>query len=143
TDEELVITMTKAGYVKAVPASQFRTQGRGGRGVQGTRLKDEDLVTRIIHTSAHAYLLFFSNLGRVYRLRAYEVPIKERTARGTAVVNLLPLGPGEHIQALIATRDFPEDRYLFFATRQGQVKKTGFAEYDKSRREGFIAINLR
>ena len=79
----------------------------------------------------------------VYRLRAYEVPIKERTARGTAIVNLLPLAPGEHIQALIATRDFPEDRYLFFATRQGQVKKTGFAEYDKSRREGFIAINLR
>ena len=86
--------MTKAGYVKAVPASQFRTQGRGGRGVQGARLKDEDLVTRIIHTSAHAYLLFFSNRGKVYRLRAYEVPVKERTARGTAIVNLLPLEAG-------------------------------------------------
>jgi DNA gyrase subunit A len=143
TDEELVITMTKAGYVKAVPASQFRTQGRGGRGVQGARLKDEDLVTRIIHTSAHAYLLFFSNKGKVYRLRAYEVPIKERMARGTAIVNLLPLEVGERIQALIDTREFPSDRYLLFATKAGQVKKTTFSEYDKSRREGFIAINLR
>jgi DNA gyrase subunit A len=143
TDEELVITMTKAGYVKAVPAAQFRTQGRGGRGVQGARLKDEDLVTRIIHTSAHAYLLFFSNRGKVYRLRAFEIPVKERTARGTAIVNLLPLAPDEKIQTLIDTREFPSDRFLLFATRAGQVKKTTFSEYDKSRREGFIAINLR
>jgi DNA gyrase subunit A len=143
TDEELVITMTRAGYIKAMPASQFRTQGRGGRGVQGTRLKEEDLVTRIIYTSAHAYLLFFSNRGKVYRLRAYEVPVKERTARGTAIVNLLPLEPDEHIQTLIDTREFPTDRYLLCATRSGQVKKTTFSEYDKSRREGFIAINLR
>jgi DNA gyrase subunit A len=143
TDEELVITMTKAGYVKAVPASQFRTQGRGGRGVQAARLREEDLVTRIIHTTAHAYLLFFSNKGKVYRLRAFEVPIKERTARGTAIVNMLPLDPDERIQALIDTREFPSDRYLLFATRAGQVKKTTFSEYDKSRREGFIAINLR
>ncbi|HET9075864.1 MAG TPA: DNA gyrase subunit A [Acidimicrobiales bacterium] len=142
-DEELVITMTKAGYVKAVPASSFRTQGRGGRGVQGARLKDEDIVTRIIHTSAHAYLLFFSNKGKVYRLRAFEVPVKERTARGTAIVNLLPLDAGEKIQTLIDTREFPSDRYLLFATKKGQVKKTTFSEYDKSRREGFIAINLR
>ena len=143
TDEDLVITMTKAGYVKAVPASQFRTQGRGGRGIQGARLKDEDLVTRIIHTSAHSYLLFFSNRGKVYRLRAFEIPVKERTARGTAIVNLLPLEPDERIQTLIDTREFPSDRYLLFATREGQVKKTTFSEYDKSRREGFIAINLR
>ncbi|HEX4863661.1 MAG TPA: DNA gyrase subunit A, partial [Acidimicrobiales bacterium] len=143
TDEELVITMTKAGYVKAVPATQFRTQGRGGRGVQGARLKDEDLVTRIIHTTAHAYLLFFSNRGKVYRLRAFEVPVKERTARGTAIVNLLPLAPDERIQTLIDTREFPTDRFLLFATRDGQVKKTTFSEYDKSRREGFIAISLR
>jgi DNA gyrase subunit A len=142
-DEELVITMSRAGYIKAMQAASFRTQGRGGRGIQGAKLKEEDLVSRVIHTSAHAYLLFFSNLGRVYRLRAYEVGIKERTARGTAIVNLLPLAPGEHIQALIDTRDFPSDRFLFFATKQGQVKKTNFAEYNKSRREGFIAINLR
>jgi DNA gyrase subunit A len=142
-DEEIVITMTKAGYVKAVPASQFRTQGRGGRGVQGTRLRDEDLVTRIIYTSAHAHLLFFSNRGKVYRLRAFEVPVKERTARGTPIVNLLPLEPGERIETLIDTREFPNDQFLLFATRAGQVKKTTFSEYDKSRREGFIAINLR
>ncbi|MGH9061285.1 MAG: DNA gyrase C-terminal beta-propeller domain-containing protein, partial [Acidimicrobiales bacterium] len=143
TDEDLVITMTRAGYVRAVPATSFRTQGRGGRGVQGARLKEEDLITQVIHTSAHAHLLCFSNRGRVYRLRAYEVPVKERTARGTAIVNLLPLAPGERIQTLIDTREFPEDRYLMFATRKGQVKKTTFSEYDKSRREGFIAINLR
>ncbi|HLI01773.1 MAG TPA: DNA gyrase subunit A [Acidimicrobiales bacterium] len=142
-DEELVVTMTKAGYVKAVRASSFRTQGRGGRGIQGANLREEDLVTRVIHTSAHAHLLFFSNRGKVYRLRAYEVPIKERTARGTAIVNLLPLAPDEHIQTLIDTREFPTDRYLLFATRGGQVKKTTFSEYDKSRRDGFIAINLR
>jgi DNA gyrase subunit A len=142
-DEELVISMTKAGYVKAVAASNFRIQGRGGRGVQGARLKDEDLVIRVIHTSAHAHLLFFTNRGRVYRLRAYEIPVKERTARGTAIVNLLPLENGERVQALIDTREFPADRYLLFTTRGGQVKKTTFSEYDKSRREGFIAINLR
>lgn len=142
-DEELVVTMTRAGYVKAVPASAFRTQGRGGRGVAGARLRDEDYVTRVIHTSAHAHLLFFSNLGKVYRLRTYEIPIKERTARGTAIVNLLPLAPGEHIQTLIDTREFPSDRYLLFATRAGQIKKTTFSEYDKSRRDGFIAVNLR
>ena len=142
-DEELVVTMSRAGYIKAVAAASFRTQGRGGRGVRGAKLKEEDLVSHVIHTTAHAYLLFFSNQGRVYRLRAYEVPLKERTARGTAMVNLLPLDPGERIQAMIDTRDFPADRFLFFATREGQVKKTDFAEYDKSRREGFIAINLR
>ncbi|HWE54644.1 MAG TPA: DNA gyrase subunit A [Acidimicrobiales bacterium] len=142
-DEELVITMTKAGYVKAVVASNFRTQGRGGRGVQGAKLKEEDLVTRIIFTSAHAYLLFFSNKGRVYRLKAYQIPPKERTARGTPIVNLLNLEPGERIQTLIDTREFPSDRYLFFATRQGQVKKTTFSEYDNSRQAGLIAINLR
>jgi DNA gyrase subunit A len=142
-DEELVITMTRAGYVKAVQASNFRTQARGGRGVQGANLREEDLVNRVIHTSAHAHLLFFSNRGKVYRMRAYEIPVKERTARGTAIVNLLPLAADERIQALIDTREFPEDRYLLFATKAGQVKKTTFSEYDKSRRDGFIAVNLR
>jgi len=142
-DEELVITMTQAGYVKAVQASSFRTQARGGRGIQGANLRQEDLVSRVIHTTAHAHLLFFSNRGKVYRLRAYEIPILERTARGTAIVNLLPLAADEHIQALIDTREFPEDQYLVFATRAGQVKKTTFSEYDKSRRDGFIAVNLR
>ncbi len=142
-DEELVLTFTRGGYIKTMPASTFRTQGRGGRGVQGTRLREDDIVSDIIHTTAHSYVLFFSNRGRVFRLKAWEIPQKERTARGTAVVNLLPLGPEERVQAIIDTREFPADRYLFFATRLGQVKKTAFSEYDKSRREGFIAINLR
>ena len=142
-DEELVVTMSRAGYIKAVSADAFRTQGRGGRGVQGARLKEEDLVHDVVHTTAHAHLLLFSNRGRVFRLRALEVPMKERTARGTAIVNLLPLAPDERIEAIVGTRDFASDHYLVFATRQGQVKKTAFSEYDKSRREGFIAINLR
>ncbi len=143
SDEEIVVTMTRAGYIKAVPAASFRTQGRGGRGVQGARLKEEDLVDDVVHTTTLAYLLLFSNRGRVYRLRAHEVPMKERTARGTAVVNLLPLAPSETIQAIVATRDFDSGGFLTFATKMGQVKKTAFSEYDKSRREGFIAIALR
>jgi DNA gyrase subunit A len=142
-DAELVITMTRAGYIKAVPASTYRTQGRGTRGVRGANLREADIVAKVIHTTAHSYLLFFSNLGRVYRLRAYEVPLQERTSRGTAIVNLLPLAPGERVQALIDTREFYSDRYLFFATKQGQVKKTAFAEYDRSRRDGLIALSLR
>ena len=142
-DAPLVVTMTRAGYVKTVAASAFRTQGRGGRGITGTKLKEEDLVSQIIHTTAHAFLLFFSNKGKVYRLKAHEVPMKERTARGIPIVNLLPLESDERVQEVIDTRDYPDDRYLFFATKNGQVKKTAFSEYDKSRREGFIAINLR
>jgi DNA gyrase subunit A len=142
-DEPLVVTMTKAGYIKTVAADAFRTQGRGGRGVQGTRLRDEDIVTHVVHTTAHAYLLLFSNRGRVYRLKAHEIPMKERTAKGTAIVNLLPLAGEERIRAIIDTRDYEASRYLFFATRSGQVKKTLLSEYDKSRREGFIAINLK
>jgi len=143
SDEEIVVTMTRAGYVKAVPAGSFRTQGRGGRGVQGARLKEEDLIDNVVHTTTLAHLLLFSNKGRVYRLRAHEVPMKERTARGTAVVNLLPLGPSETIEAIVATRDFDSEGFLLFATKSGQVKKTAISEYDKSRREGFIAIALR
>ncbi|MGH9223355.1 MAG: DNA gyrase subunit A [Acidimicrobiales bacterium] len=142
-DEELVVTMTKAGYIKTVAADAFRTQGRGGRGVSGAKLKDQDYVTRILTTTAHAYLLFFSNRGRVYRLRGHEIPMKERTARGTAIVNLLPLAPDERIQAVIDTRDYETSRFLFFATRRGQVKKTRFTEYDSSLRAGIIAINLK
>jgi DNA gyrase subunit A len=142
-DSELVVTMTRAGYIKAVPASTYRTQGRGTRGMRGTNLREADIVSKVIHTTAHSYLLFFSNLGRVYRLRAYEVPLQERTSRGTAIVNLLPLAPGERVQALIDTKEFDADKYLFFATKRGQVKKTAFAEYDRSRRDGIIAINLR
>jgi len=142
-DEEVVVTMTQAGYIKSVNAQAFRTQGRGGRGVQGTKLKEEDLITQVIHSSTLAHLLLFSNRGKVYRLRGHEIPMKERTARGTAVVNLLNLSPDERIEAIVSTKDFPEDSSLIFITKLGQVKKTAFNEYDKSRREGFIAINLR
>jgi DNA gyrase subunit A len=142
-DEDVVITMTKAGYIKSVSADAFRTQARGGRGVQGAKLKEEDFVEQIVHTTTHAYLLLFSNLGRVFRLRGHEIPIKERTAKGTAVVNLLNLQPNERIQAIVTTNDFPADKFLVFATADGTVKKTPFSEYDKSRREGWIAIKLR
>jgi DNA gyrase subunit A len=142
-DEEIVITMTRAGYVKSVAADAFRTQGRGGRGVQGAKLRDEDLVDQVVHTTTLAHLLLFSNRGRVFRLRGHEIPMKDRTAKGTAVVNLLNLQPSESIQAIVATDDFPIDKFLVFATANGTVKKTAFSEYDKSRREGWIAINLR
>jgi DNA gyrase subunit A len=141
-DDEIVVTLTRAGYVKAVAADAFRTQSRGGRGVQGTRLKEEDLIREVVYATALSHLLLFSNRGKVYRLRAHEIPLKERTARGTPVVNLISLEPGERIQAIVPTREFDPDRYLLFATRAGQVKKTPFSEYDKSRREGFIAITL-
>ena len=142
-DEDIVITMTQAGYVKSVAADSFRVQGRGGRGVQGAKLKDEDFVEQIVHTTTHAYVLMFSNRGRVFRLRGHEIPMKERTAKGTAIVNLLNLQPSERIQAIVTTTDFPKDKFLVFATANGTVKKTAFSEYDKSRREGWIAINLR
>ncbi len=142
-DQELVITFSKIGYIKAMPADTFRTQGRGGRGITGAKLKDDDYVTELITTSAHAYLLFFSNRGRVYRLKAHEIPVKDRTARGTAIVNLLPLGPDEKVQAIIDTRTYEDNRYLFFCTKLGQVKKTLMSEYDSSLRAGLIAVNLR
>jgi DNA gyrase subunit A len=142
-DEELVVTMSTRGYVKTVPADTFRAQGRGGRGIAGAKLREDDLISHILTTTAHAYLLFFSNQGRVYRLKAHEIPKKERTARGTAIVNLLPLQPSERIQTIIDTRDYETHRFLFFATRQGQVKKTKFNEYDSSLRSGLIAIKLR
>jgi DNA gyrase subunit A len=135
--------MSAKGYVKTVSPDAFRSQGRGGRGVAGANLRDEDYIAHILTTTAHAYLLFFSNRGRVYRLKAHEIPMKERTARGTAIVNLLPLQPDEKIQAIIDTRDYESNKYLFFATRKGQVKKTRFTEYDSSLRAGLIAINLR
>src|SRR5829696_7954068 len=142
-DKELVVVMTEAQYVKAVPAGSFKTQARGGRGVSGAKLKTDDLVRHVIFTTAHAYLLFFSNLGKVYRLRALEIPERERTAKGMPIVNLLPLQPGEKIQAIIDTRDFGGERFLFFATRRGTVKKTAFDAYDSGRRDGLIALNLR
>jgi DNA gyrase subunit A len=142
-DKELVVVMTEAQYVKAVPAGSFKTQGRGGRGVSGGRMKADDIVRRVIFTTAHAHLLFFSNRGKVYRLRALDLPERDRTAKGMPIVNLLPLQPDERIQAIIDTRDFAGERFLFFATKKGTVKKTAFDAYDSSRRDGLIAISLR
>jgi len=142
-NEPVVITLSKGGYIKSVVADTFRTQGRGGRGVQGARLKEDDILVRVLTTTAHSYLLFFTNKGKVYRLKAYQVPMMDRTARGTAVVNLLQLEPDEVVEALIDTQEFVADEFLLFVTRKGVVKKTAFTEYDKNRTNGLIAINLR
>jgi DNA gyrase subunit A len=141
-DVPVVITLSKGGYIKAVVSETFKTQGRGGRGVQGARLKEDDLLVKVLTTSVHSYLLFFSNKGKVYRLKAYQVPVMERTARGTALVNLLQLDSDEFIEAVIDAREFDDEHYLMFVTRNGTVKKTALSEYDKSRTNGLIAINL-
>jgi DNA gyrase subunit A len=141
-DEELVVVVSHSGYVKTVAADAFRRQSRGGRGVAGAKLRDEDYVEHLLTTTAHAYLLFFSNRGRVYRLRAHEIPMKDRTARGIALVNLISLQPDERIEAIIDTRTYEDGAYLFFATRKGTVKKTRMGEYDSSLRSGLIALNL-
>ena len=141
-DEDLVFTMSAGGYVKTMSIDEFRTQSRGGRGVAGANLKEDDYVFKMIHTTAHAYLLFFSNRGKVYRLKAHQVPMTSRTARGTALVNLLQLQPEEKILAIIDTRDYETNRYLFFATKLGRVKKTLFNVYDSNLKAGLIAIKL-
>jgi DNA gyrase subunit A len=142
-NEPVVVTLSKGGYIKSVTADSFRTQGRGGRGVQGARLKEDDILVRVLTTTAHSYLLFFTNRGKVYRLKAYQVPMMDRTARGTAVVNLLQLEPDEVVEAVIDAEEFTVDEYLLFVTRKGVVKKTAFTEYDKNRTNGLIAIKLR
>jgi len=142
-DEDLIFSLSAAGYVKTVAPDEFKTQGRGGKGVIGANLKDGDYIANLIHTTAHAYLLFFTSLGRVYRIKAHEVPRTSRTARGMAIVNLLQLAPEETVSAVIDTRDYETMRYLLFVTRQGVVKRTRFLEYDKNRSRGLIALNLR
>ena len=142
-DEPLVVTFTREGYVKATSPDMFRTQGRGGRGVQGARLKDDDVVVRVLLTTAHAWLLCFTNRGRVHRLKAYEVPLTNRTARGTALVNLLQLAPDERVETVVEAREFPADRYLMFVTRQGLAKKTPISAYENIRSNGLIALSLR
>jgi DNA gyrase subunit A len=141
-DEEVVVVLTNKGYIKTVAADAFRRQSRGGRGVRGSRARDDDYVDKLLTTTAHSYLLLFSNRGKVYRLRAHEIPMKERTARGTALVNLISLAAEERIQAIIDTRTYEEGAYLLFVTKNGIVKKTRMTEYDTSVRSGLIAINL-
>lgn len=142
-EEDMVVTVTKAGYVKRLPVATYRQQKRGGKGMQGVNLKDNDFVEHLFVASTHSYMLFFSTAGKVYRLKVYELPEASRHARGTAIVNLLPLAKGETISAIIATKDFPEDEFLMFGTEQGMVKKTSMSLYDRTRRDGLIAINLK
>ncbi|HYZ47176.1 MAG TPA: DNA gyrase subunit A [Actinomycetota bacterium] len=142
-DEDLVVSVSRDRYVKSVMLDTYRRQGRGGRGVKGTTLKEGDIVEHLITTTAHSYLLLFSSSGRVYRLKAHEIPKRDRTARGTAVVNVVPMRPEDSVAAVIDTRDYETYRYLLIATKRGMVKKTLFREYDSSRKEGIIALNLK
>ncbi len=142
-DEEIVVTLTSAGYIKAVPAQTFRTQSRGGRGIQAGNLKEEDFVRSVVHTTKHSYLLLFSNKGRVFRVRGYEVPIRDRSARGVAIVNLVSLGAGESVCEMIAIKGSGNEGTLCFVTKRGLVKRTLISEYERCKREGVIAVLLR
>ena len=140
----MVITITKSGYIKSLPLATYRQQHRGGRGVTGMDMKDGDYIEHLFVTSSHDYLLFFSNRGKVYRSKVYELPEASRTAKGRALVNVLPLREGERIQSVLSTRDFTEGKYLIFATRRGVVKKTEFIAYNTPiKADGIIAINIR
>jgi len=141
-DDELIISVTKAGYLKSVTAATFRAQGRGGRGVRSNETQEDDVVTHLLHTTAHAYLLFFSNEGRVHRIKAHQVPRQGRTAKGVLAQSVLPLEPQERIEAVIDTRDYETSRYLVMVTKDGIVKKSSFSDYD-SRQQTLIAINLQ
>ena len=142
-EEDMVVTITRSGYVKRLPVATYRQQRRGGKGLQGVNLKDDDFVEHLFIASTHDYMLFFSTHGKVYRLKVHELPVGSRAARGSAVVNLLPFEAGEKIAAVIATKDFPAEEYLLFATEGGMVKKTAMSAYVNSRSSGLIAINLR
>ncbi|WP_368284885.1 DNA gyrase subunit A [Enorma massiliensis] len=142
-DEDMVVTITHTGYVKRIPVATYRSQKRGGKGVSGVNLKEDDVIAEMFIASTHEYVLFFSNRGKVYRLKVHELPIGTRQARGTAIVNLLPFEEGEKIASVISCREFPENEFLLFATKQGMVKKTVMSAYNRSRRDGIIAINLK
>jgi len=142
-EEEMVITITRSGYVKRLPVTTYRIQRRGGRGVIGMDLKEDDFVEHLFITSTHDYILFFSNKGKVYRVKVHELPLGSRQAKGQAIVNLLAVEPGEEIAAVIAARTFEPDRFLIMATKKGLVKKTPFVEYDSTRKEGLNAITLK
>jgi DNA gyrase subunit A len=143
-DQQMVITITQTGYIKSLPLATYRQQQRGGRGVTGMDMKDGDFIEHLFICSSHDYLLFFSNRGKVYRSKVYELPEAQRTAKGRALVNVLPLRDGERIQAVVSTRDFTETQYLVFATRNGTVKKTELQSYNTPiKADGIIAINIR
>lgn len=141
--EEVIITISHTGYIKRLPANTYRSQKRGGRGVMGMDTKDQDFVEHLFVTNSHHYLMFFTDRGKVYRLKAYEIPELSRTARGTAIINLIQIEQGETVNAVIPVQKFDSEEYLFFATRQGVVKKTPLEDYINIRKGGLIAINLR
>jgi DNA gyrase subunit A len=143
-DQQMVISITRSGYIKSLPLSTYRSQKRGGVGVMGMDTKDDDYIEHLFVCSTHDYLLFFTTRGKVYRQKVYELPEASRTAKGRALVNVLPLVDGEYVRAVLATRDFSEGRYLVFATRNGIIKKTEFAAYNTPvKADGIIAINIR
>ncbi len=142
-DENTVIAMTKLGYIKRMTIDNFKSQHRGGKGIKGMQTIDEDFIEDLFMTTTHHYIMFFTNKGRAYRLKAYEIPESSRTARGTAIVNLLQLMPDERITAIIALKEYKDNRYLFMATKAGIVKKTKIKEYQNIRKTGLQAINLR
>ena len=142
-EEDVVIAMTNLGYIKRMTMDNFRSQNRGGKGVKGMQTINDDYIEDLMMTSTHHYLLFFTNTGKVYRLKAYEIPEAGRTSRGTAIINLLSLQPKEKITAVIPIRDYSEGKYLFMATRNGLVKKTSIQEYANVKKTGLLAINLR
>lgn len=142
-DDDVVVAMTNFGYIKRMSSDNFKSQNRGGKGIKGMQTIDEDYIEDLIMTTNHHYVMFFTNTGRVYRLKAYEIPEAGRTARGTAIVNLLQLMPGEKITSIIAMKEFEDDKYLFMATRNGMVKKTSLKEYENVRKNGLQAIVLR
>ena len=142
-DEYVVVTLTRRGYIKRIPVNTYRGQHRGGKGITALTTKDGDLVEQLFVASTHSYLLFFTNKGKVYRIKVYEIPEGSRQAKGTALVNLIPLEGDEFVTALIPLKEFRDDRYLFMVTRQGTVKKGVLSDYDAVRRDGLIAIRLR
>ncbi|MCI5649471.1 MAG: DNA gyrase subunit A [Fusicatenibacter sp.] len=141
--ENTVITMTKLGYIKRMTVDNFRSQNRGGKGIKGMQTIEDDYIEELLMTTTHHYLMFFTNTGKVYRLKAYEIPEASRTARGTAIVNLLSLQPGEKITSVIAMRKYEKGNYLFMATKKGIVKRTPIQEYENVRKTGLAAITLR
>ena len=141
--ENVVITMTNLGYIKRMSMDTFKSQNRGGKGIKGMQTLEEDYIRELFVTTTHHYIMFFTNTGRVYRLKGYEIPEAGRTARGTAIINLLQLMPDEKITAMIPLKDYEEGKYLFMATEKGLVKKTSITEYANVRKTGLAAISLR
>ena len=141
-EEESVYTLTNSGYIKRIPASTYQSQHRGGKGIKGMGTKEEDFVESIIVASTHDHMLFFSSKGRMYRMKGYQIPEASRQAKGSAIVNLLPIDKDEKITAVIALREFEDDKYLLMCTRNGVIKKTAVSDYDTSRKGGIIGISL-